>query len=53
VPQGIYNDLKGPEKLLKEAGTDEQEVISVALARVKKIKRKIDALHGNSLIKKL
>ncbi|MFP3257699.1 MAG: hypothetical protein RXO36_07855 [Candidatus Nanopusillus acidilobi] len=46
----IEKDLK---KLLKEARPAEQEGIYIALARVKEIKEGIEALHGNSLMKRL
>jgi hypothetical protein len=46
----IEKDLK---KLLKEASPAEQEGIYIALARVKEIKEGIEALHGNSLMKRL
>ena len=44
----IERDLK---KLLKEAGPEEQEGISVALARVKEIKEEIESLHSKSIFK--
>jgi hypothetical protein len=46
----IEKDLK---KLLKEAGPEEQEGISVALARVKEIKEEVESLHSKSIFKAL